>query len=60
MARYVLIQNNIIINTIELQVGNYTDNAEEAKDTGKWLVPEGCEVVQTNLGNIGQEWPIEE
>lgn len=65
---------NLVTNAIELDPSNYTttfiendrgdrlptfaENGVTMVSTTKYLVPEGYEVHETDLGNIGDTWPL--
>lgn len=76
MSRHIIIKDGKIDNAIELDPANitYTFLLNDRGDrlptfqvdgvlmisTTKWLPPEGAEVIESDLGNIGDDWPLAE
>lgn len=73
--KHVLVKDGKIENTIELEPGHFTQTFIEddkgnkyptetvggkLKVTNKYLIPEGYEVLQSDKGDIGDEWPLVE
>jgi len=75
MARYLLIKDGIIQNALELEDGNYTSSFMQHINgskfptavingqvvlTNQYLIPEGFELVRSDIGEINGQWPIPE
>jgi hypothetical protein len=76
MAKYLLIKDGLIQNTLEIDPQNiaseymlddaghrypvYNDNGVKKISRTMFLVPEGFEIVQSDIGDAGQPYPLPE